>query len=61
MKDEEFEKHVETIRIHYEAWLDEQNNLLEQPLSEIMGNAFFDGYEKGLAEGRKEKETDIFR
>ena len=47
MEDKDFDKNIEEIRIHYDEWLDKQNNLLEQSISEITGNAFFDGYKKG--------------
>lgn len=61
MTDEEFDELVEIEHKEFLKWLDEQNNLLDKPISEILEEAFFAGFEGGMSKVRLTETTCVNR
>lgn len=53
--DEELEADLEHIHNLFDDWIDNRDNLLEVPIKEALGDAFFDAYYLGLKEGKEKK------
>lgn len=52
--DKELEAELEHIHNLFDEWLDKRDNLLEVPLKEALGDAFYDAYYLGLKEGKEQ-------
>lgn len=47
-EDEQFMKVVTKIDGYFHEWLDQNNNILERPISEVLGDCFHAGFNKAL-------------
>lgn len=51
--DKELEAELEHIHNLFDEWIDNRDNLLEVPIKEALGDAFYDAYYLGLKEGKQ--------
>lgn len=47
-EDKEFEERLVKVSAYFDEWLEKNDNILERPIKEVLGDAFFDGYDKAL-------------